>query len=144
MITIKSQREIDGMKKSGEIIAGMHKGLRELIKPGLSTWEIEKFSRHYIESHGGRAAQIGFEGFEYATTVSVNNEVAHAFPRKKLILKDGDIVKVDTVVDLDGYYSDSAWSYAVGNVSDEVQDRKSTRLNSSHVSISYAVFCLKK
>jgi len=121
MITLKSEREIEAMAKSGAIIAGMHKGLRDIIKPGISTWEIETFSRQYIEAHGGRAAQIGFEGFEYATTVSVNDEVAHAFPRKALFLKDGDLVKVDTVVELDGAYSDSAWSYAVGNVSPEIQ-----------------------
>lgn len=121
MITLKSDRELAAMEKSGEIIAGMHQELRKIIKPGLSTWAIEEFGRNYIESHGGRAAQIGFEGFKYATTISVNNEVAHAFPRKDLILKDGDLVKVDTVVDLDGAYSDSAWSYAVGNVSPEVQ-----------------------
>lgn len=121
MITLKSAREIEAMKASGAIIAGMHIGLRDIIKPGISTWEIEEFGRKYIEDHGGRAAQIGFEGFEYATTVSVNNEVAHAFPRKGLFLKDGDLVKVDTVVDLDGAYSDSAWTYAVGEISAEHQ-----------------------
>lgn len=119
MITLKSAREIEAMKESGAIIAGMHIGLRDIIKPGISTWEIEEFGRKYIEDHGGRAAQIGFEGFEYATTVSVNNEVAHAFPRKKLFLQNGDLVKVDTVVELDGAYSDSAWTYAVGDVTDE-------------------------
>lgn len=138
MITIKSQREIEGMKKSGAIIAGMHQGLRNLIKPGISTWEIEKFSRQYIESHGGRAAQIGFEGFEYATTVSVNDEVAHAFPRKHLYLKEGDIVKVDTVVDLDGYYSDSAWTYAVGEVSDEVKKLMAVTKKALYIGIDAA------
>lgn len=138
MITIKSQREIEGMKKSGAIIAGMHKGLRNLIKPGISTWEIEKFSRHYIESYGGRAAQIGFEGFEYATTVSVNEEVAHAFPRKHLYLKEGDIVKVDTVVDLDGYYSDSAWTYAVGQVSDQVEKLMAVTKKALYIGIDQA------
>ncbi len=64
MITIKSEREIEGMRKSGVIIAGMHKELRNIIKPGISTWEIEEFGRKYIEDHGGRAAQIGFEGFK--------------------------------------------------------------------------------
>ena len=138
MITIKSQREIEGMKKSGAIIAGMHHGLRSLIKPGISTWEIEKFSRQYIENHGGRAAQIGFEGFEYATTVSVNDEVAHAFPRKHLYLKEGDIVKVDTVVDLDGYYSDSAWTYAVGEVSDEVKKLMAVTKKALYIGIDQA------
>ncbi len=121
MITLKSPREIEAMKKSGAIIAGMHHEMKKLIKPGISTWEIEELGRSYIESHGARAAQIGFEGFKYATTVSVNDEVAHGFPRKDLYLKNGDLVKVDTVVELDGFYSDSAWSYAVGEVSPEVK-----------------------
>ncbi|MBC6498317.1 M24 family metallopeptidase [Weissella confusa] len=72
----QAQVEIEGMRKSGAIIAGMHQGLRDIIKPGISTWEIEEFSRQYIESHGGRAAQIGFEGYEYATTVSVNEAMS--------------------------------------------------------------------
>ncbi|CAM2856141.1 type I methionyl aminopeptidase [Weissella confusa] len=138
MITIKSEREIESMRKSGAIIAGMHKELRNIIKPGISTWEIEEFGRKYIEDHGGRAAQIGFEGFEFATTVSVNDEVAHAFPRKELILKDGDLVKVDTVVDLAGYYSDSAWSYAVGEVSPEVQKLMDVTFKALYIGIEQA------
>ena len=138
MITLKSEREIEAMRKSGAIIAGMHIGLRDLIKPGVSTWEIEEFGRNYIESHGGRAAQIGFEGFKYATTVSVNNEVAHAFPRKELILHEGDLVKVDTVVELDGAYSDSAWSYAVGEVSPEVKKLMDVTLDALYIGIDQA------
>ena len=94
--------------------------------------------RKYIEDHGARAAKIGFEGFEFATTVSVNNEVAHAFPRKELILHEGDIVKVDTVVDLDGYYSDSAWSYAVGEVSPEVQRLMDVTFKALYIGIEQA------
>ena len=138
MITLKSEREIEGMRQSGAIIAGMHKALRDMIKPGMSTWEIEAFGRKYIEDHGARAAQIGFEGFEYATTVSVNEEVAHAFPRKGLFLKEGDIVTVDTVVDLDGYYSDSAWTYAVGEVSPEVQRLMDVTLKALYIGIEQA------
>ncbi len=138
MITIKSPREIEGMRKSGAIIAGMHQGLRDIIKPGISTWEIEEFSRQYIESHGGRAAQIGFEGYEYATTVSVNEEVAHALPRKALFLKEGDIVTVDTVVELDGYYSDSAWTYAVGEVSPEAQRLMDVAKEAMYIGIEQA------
>jgi methionyl aminopeptidase len=139
MITLKSEREIDGMKASGAIIAGMHNELKDMIKPGMSTWEIEEFGRNYIESHGARAAQIGFEGFEFATTVSVNNEVAHGFPRKDLVLKEGDLVKVDTVVELDGYYSDSAWTYAVGKVDSEIQRLMDVTLKSLYIGIKQAV-----
>lgn len=138
MITIKAPREIEGMRKSGAIIAGMHQGLRDIIKPGISTWEIEELSRQYIASHGGRAAQIGFEDYEYATTISVNEEVAHAFPRKALFLKEGDIVSVDTVVELDGYYSDSAWTYAVGDISPEAQRLMDVAKEAMYIGIEQA------
>ena len=120
MIQLKSPREIEAMRQSGAIIAGMHHMLRDLIEPGIDTWEIETKSE-YIESHGGVPLQIGFEGFKYATTISINDEVAHGLPRKGLKLKNGDLVKVDTVVGLNGAVSDSAWSYAVGEVTPEVQ-----------------------
>ncbi|MDR0899450.1 MAG: type I methionyl aminopeptidase [Lactobacillaceae bacterium] len=139
MITLKSKREIEGMAKSGQIIADMHKALRDIIKPGISTWDIEKFGRSFIENRGGRAAQIGFEGFEFATTVSINNEVAHGFPRRDIFLKEGDLVKVDTVVELDGYYSDSAWSYAVGKVSPEVKKLMEVTLRALYIGIDQAV-----
>ncbi|GAK48343.1 methionine aminopeptidase [Secundilactobacillus oryzae JCM 18671] len=121
MITLKSNREIEKMAASGALLANVHKGLRDIIKPGISSWEIEAFARDYIESHGGVASQIGFNGYKYATCVSVNEEIAHAVPRKNLILKSGDIVKVDMCVELDGFQSDSCWSYAVGKVSDDIQ-----------------------
>lgn len=100
MITLKSPREIEAMAKSGAILAGMHVGLRDIIKPGISSWDIEEFARKYFKEHDAVAAQIGFEGYEYATCASVNDEICHGFPRKNLILKEGDLVKVDTVVDL--------------------------------------------
>lgn len=120
MITLKSPREIAEMAKSGAILAGMHQGLQNIIKPGISSWEIEEFARKYYRQHDAVAAQIGFEGYKYATCVSVNDEICHGFPRKSLILKNGDLVKVDTVVDYHGAMSDSCWSYAVGTPSPEV------------------------
>lgn len=121
MITIKSAREIEEMAKSGAILAGFHRGLRDLIKPGISSWEIEEFALDYYRKHDAIPEQIGFEGYKYATCVSVNDEICHGFPRKNLILKDGDLVKVDTVVNYHGAMSDSCWSYAVGTVSPEVE-----------------------
>ncbi len=121
MITIKSPEEIEGMRKSGAILAGMHVGLRDIIKPGISAWDIEVFCKKFIESKGAIPEQIGFEGYKYAVCVCVNEEVAHAIPRKNLILKEGDIVKVDTVVNYKGFMSDSCWTYAVGEVSPEAK-----------------------
>ncbi len=120
MISLKSPREIRAMEKSGAVLAGMHLGIQKIIRPGISSWVIEEFARDYFKQAKAIAAQIGFEGYEYATCVSVNDEICHGFPRKKLILKDGDLVKVDTVVNLDGAYSDSCWSYAVGTPSPEI------------------------
>ncbi|MCK8617207.1 type I methionyl aminopeptidase [Fructobacillus sp. M158] len=139
MISLKSPREIEAMRKSGAIIAGMHHMLRDLIKPGLDTWEIETKCKAYIEDHGGVPLQIGFEGFKYAVTISVNNEVAHGLPRRGLKLKNGDLVKVDTVVGLDGAVSDSAWSYAVGEVSPEVKKLMDVAKKSLYLGIDQAV-----
>lgn len=120
MITLKSPREIKEMQKSGQILAGLHIALRDIIKPGISSWEIEKFARKYFKENDAIAEQIGFEGYEYATCVSVNDEICHGFPRKGLILKDGDLVKVDTVVNYHGAMSDSCWSYVVGKSTPEI------------------------
>ncbi|ANK60473.1 type I methionyl aminopeptidase [Loigolactobacillus backii] len=139
MITLKSSREIEGMRKSGAILAGVHLGLRNLIRPGLSTWEIEKFARQYIESHGAVASQIGFDGYKYATCISVNSEVAHGIPRRGLNLKNGDIVKVDMCVEYDGYQSDSCWTYAVGKVSAEIQKLMGVTKKALYLGIDQAV-----
>lgn len=139
MITIKSEREIEGMRESGAILAGMHQGLRDIIKPGISSWEIEEFGRHYIESHGAIPEQIGFEGYKYATCVCVNDEVAHAIPRKGLILKAGDLVKVDTVVNYKGYMSDSCWTYAVGELSEDAQKLMDVTKKALYLGIDQAI-----
>lgn len=120
MITLKSEREIEMMAQSGALLADVHKHLRTFIKPGITSWDIEEFVRDHIEKNGGIAAQIGFEGYKYATCCSINDEICHGFPRKK-VLKNGDLIKVDMCVDLKGAISDSCWSYAVGEVSPEVK-----------------------
>ena len=120
MITLKSEREIEAMKKSGELLASIHVALRDFIKPGVTTAEIDKFVQAKIEGAGAVAAQIGYEGYEFATCTSVNDEICHGFP-SNYKLKSGDIVKVDFCVDLGGAISDSCWCYAVGEISDEHQ-----------------------
>lgn len=118
MIVLKSPREIEMMQKAGELLASVHKEIAKMIKPGITTWEIEKFVDAYLEKHGATAEQKGYKGYEYATCASINDEICHGFPRKEP-LKEGDIVTIDMVVNLNGALADSAWSYAVGKVSDE-------------------------
>lgn len=139
MISLKSPREIRAMEKSGAVLAGMHLGIQKIIWPGISSWVIEEFARDYFKQAGAIAAQIGFEGYKYATCVSVNDEICHGFPRKKLILKDGDLVKVDTVVNLDGAFSDSCWSYAVGTPSPEIAKLMDVTKKSLYMGIDQCV-----
>ncbi|MGJ3800824.1 type I methionyl aminopeptidase [Limosilactobacillus fermentum] len=139
MISLKSPREIRAMEKSGAVLAGMHLGIQKIIRPGISSWVIEEFARDYFKQAGAIAAQIGFEGYKYATCVSVNDEICHGFPRKKLILKDGNLVKVDTVVNLDGAFSDSCWSYAVGTPSPEIAKLMDVTKKSLYMGIDQCV-----
>lgn len=139
MISLKSPREIRAMEKSGAVLAGMHLGIQKIIRPGISSWVIEEFARDYFKQAGAIAAQIGFEGYKYATCVSVNDEICHGFPRKKLILKDGDLVKVDTVVNLDGAFSDSCWSHAVGTPSPEIAKLMDVTKKSLYMGIDQCV-----
>lgn len=120
MLTLKSNREIEQMTESGRILASIHEQLRERIKPGVRTRDIDQFVQQQIESHGAVAAQIGYQGYKYATCISVNDEICHGFP-SNYRLKEGDVVKVDFCVDLNGAISDSCWCYAVGEVSPEHQ-----------------------
>lgn len=120
MITLKSPREIDGMKKAGEILAACHKRISSLIKPGITTWEIEEFVERFLKERGAVPEQKGYQGYQFATCASINDEICHGFPRKEP-LKAGDIVTIDMVVNYNGSLADSAWSYAVGEASDETK-----------------------
>ncbi len=107
------------MAKSGAVLAGVHKELQKIIKPGLDTWKIEELANKYITEHGARPSEKGFDGYKFGTCISINDEVAHGIPRKGLLLKEGDVLKVDMTVNKDGFESDSCWTYAVGKISDE-------------------------
>ena len=120
MIVLKSQREIELMKKSGEVLAATHREIAKMIKPGITTWEIEEFVDGFLKENGATPEQKGYKGYKYATCASLNDEICHGFPRKSP-LNEGDIVTIDMVVNLNGALSDSAWTYAVGKVSEETQ-----------------------
>lgn len=120
MVDIKSSGQIELMGAAGKILSNCHKELREIIRPGITTMEIDSFAEKYMLSHGATAEQKGYMGYPYATCASVNDEVCHGFPNR-IPLKDGDIVAIDMVVNLKGWLADSAWTYAVGEISDEAK-----------------------
>lgn len=104
------------MTRSGQLLASIHRQLRDFIRVGTTTAQIDQFVQKRIEEAGGVAAQIGYQGYEYATCTSINDEICHGFP-SAYALKSGDIVKVDFCIDLQGGISDSCWCYPVGDVS---------------------------
>ncbi|MQR96836.1 type I methionyl aminopeptidase [Fictibacillus phosphorivorans] len=121
MIRIKSQKQIEKMHEAGRLLASCHRELSKLVTPGTSTLKLDQFVENFLKAHGAKAAQKGYMGYPYATCASVNDEVCHGLPNKRA-LKEGDIVTIDFVVNLNGWLADSAWSYAVGNVSRKSQD----------------------
>lgn len=121
MIIIKTEEEIEKMKKAGEILANAHKEIAKMIKPGVSTMDIDRFIEEYLKEHNAYPEQRGYQGYPYATCASVNDEICHGYPREEA-LKEGDIVAIDMVVNLDGWLADSAWTYPVGKVSDQARD----------------------
>lgn len=138
MIIIKTEEEIQKMKEAGEILADIHKEIAKIIKPGISTMEIDTLVEKILKERGASAEQKGYQGYPYATCASINDEICHGYPRNEP-LKNGDIVCIDMVVNLDGWLADSAWSYAVGEISQEAQDLLDATKESMYRGIEQAV-----
>jgi len=120
MIELKSKRDIEAMRRAGQVVAECHRRIARMIKPGVTTMEINRLVEEVMAEYGARPYQIGYKGYPYATCASVNDVIAHGFPSDEP-LKEGDIVTIDTVAELDGWLGDSAWTYAVGRVSPEAE-----------------------
>ena len=119
MIVIKNKSEIDLMIKAGEVTADILKELPSVIKPGMSTKELDKWIEDFILRNDMKPAFKGYGGFPAAACISVNEEIIHGIPSKKKILREGDIVTVDLGTIYKDYYSDAARTYPVGKISDE-------------------------
>lgn len=138
MVNLKSQREIEKMGKAGKLLASCHREIAKRVKPGVTTAEIDRFVDDYLKDHGATPEQKGYEGFPFATCASINDEICHGFPQDTP-LKEGDIVTIDMVVNLNGWLADSAWSYRVGKVSDEAERLLDTTKESLYAGIEQAV-----
>ena len=120
MVKSKSIQELTYMKKAGIIVALAHRAAQSVIHPGIKTKEINEIVEKTIIENGGYPSFKGLYGFPAAACISVNSVIVHGIP-DNTVLKDGDIVSVDIGACYHGYHGDSAWTYAVGNVSKEVQ-----------------------
>ena len=120
-VSIKSEREIQPMRESCKILAKVHEELGQAIRPGITTHEIDVLAEKLIRGYGCIPNFLNYNGYPASVCVSVNEEVVHGIPSKKRVLKDGDIVSLDCGCIYKGYHSDAARTYAVGNISKEVQ-----------------------
>ncbi len=137
MVNIYTKKDVLGMIEAGKVLAEVHRRLRTFIKEGVTTLEIDAYVESILKEFGATAEQKGYEGFPYATCASVNDEICHGFPTK-YALKDGDIVTIDMVVNLNGSLADSAWTYAVGNISEEARHLMDTTLKCLYLGIKEA------
>ena len=118
MISIKSEREIELMRCAGMLVSKMHKYIKPYIKEGITTKELDRLCEKFIIDNDGVPTCKGYEGYPSATCISVNDTVVHGIP-DNYKLKNGDIVTIDVVIGYKGYQGDAAWTYAVGNISDD-------------------------
>ena len=145
MVDIKSKREIEIMKEACKIAARTQKEVEKAIRPGISTWELDQIAEKYIKSQGGIPAEKGYPSgvkgvpdYPASTCISVNDEVIHGIPSKRVILKEGDIVSVDLVVYKNGFNGDCARTFIVGKTSKENERLVEVTKKAFYEGIKYA------
>jgi len=121
MIILKSKEEIALLREAGRVVAQTHEELKKHIKPGISTYELDEIAEKFIRSKGCTPSFKGYGGFPGSVCISINDTLIHGIPSKSIILKEGDIVTIDIGACYKGYHGDSAWSYMVGECSDEAK-----------------------
>ncbi len=120
MIYLKTDEEIELLRISNQIVAKTLAEIAKVIKPGVSTADLDKIAEEYIRDNGGVPGFLGYHGYPKSICTSVNDEVVHGIPSEKVILKDGDIVSVDCGVYKNGFHGDSAYTFCVGEVNPEI------------------------
>ena len=121
MIIIKSEHEIEMMREAGKVTGQILRELKDVIKPGISTMDIDQYVERRVKDFGMIASEKGYCGFPGSVCTSVNEVVVHGIPSESCILNEGDIVSVDLVVEYKGYMADACRTYAVGEISPEAQ-----------------------
>lgn len=117
MVILKSLQEIEKMRLACVVVADVLEGIRDLIKPGVTTHELDEFAERFIRSAGAVPAFKGYRGYPRTLCTSVNEQVVHGIPSKNVVLRQGDIVSVDVGAIVDGFYGDAAKTFPVGTVS---------------------------
>ncbi len=139
MIVLKTSRELELMRDACKISAEALQVAGEAVKPGVSTWEIDKIAHDFIVKQGAEPNFLGLYGFPATACISINDEVIHGIPSKDRILKEGDIVSIDLGAKINGYNGDNAATFAVGKISEAAQRLCDTTQESLYKGIEAAV-----
>ena len=139
MIVLKTTRELSLMKEACRISAGALRVAGEAVKPGVSTWEIDRIAYEYIKSQGAEPNFLHLYGFPATACISINDEIIHGIPSKERILKEGDIVSIDLGAKVHGYNGDNAATFACGKISEQAQRLMDTTRESLYKAIEMAV-----
>ncbi len=119
MIILKSQQEIAKMAYAGRIVAEVLEGLKNLVKPGITTLELDEYTEEFLRKKGAKPAFKGYRDYPATICASINNQVVHGIPSDKVVLKNGDIISIDIGAVIDGFYGDAAITLPVGDISTE-------------------------
>ena len=120
-IELKTGAELDKLRKAGQSVAGILKKVGDILRPGVTTQYLDGIAFSEISSLRMKPAFLGYRGFPATTCISVNNELVHGIPRQDRVIEDGDIVSVDLGLIYQGFYGDTAATFAVGSISDEAK-----------------------
>ena len=121
MIYLKTEEEIELLRENNLLVSKTIAEVGRHIKPGVTTKQLDKIADDFIRSHGATPAFLGYQGYPASITVSVNEQVVHGIPSDNIVIKEGDIVSVDVGTFMKGFVGDSAYTFAVGEVSDDVR-----------------------
>ena len=120
-ITIKSPSQLDKMRAAGRLVGETLNYIESLVRVGVSTWELDREAEMFIRSHGGIPSFLNYEGYPASICTSVNEQVVHGIPSDDVVLKEGDIISIDVGATYKGMVADSAYTYPVGEVTDEIK-----------------------
>ncbi len=120
-IVIKNNEQIEKMRISGNIVARTFEELKKYVKPGVSTFELDKIAEEFIRSNDAIPSFKGYRGFKGSICASINEEIIHGIPNKKRVLRDGDIISIDIGAYKNSFHGDAARTFLVGNVSEEIK-----------------------
>lgn len=137
-LILKTDEDIENLRKSAKVLSGLLVEIATVIKPGITTLSLDKLAFDYIQDHGGTPAFLNYNGFPYSLCISINDQVVHGFPSDYEI-REGDLISVDGGVNLDGYISDSAYTFGIGEISNEARQLLEVTKQSLYLGVKEAV-----